>query len=60
MLNLPNLEEVKAQVDRIDANVAEIREKIEEIHAVFQGLVSMMPMLGGGNNDAFDVSSLLR
>lgn len=58
MFNLPDLDEVKAQVDRIDANVADIHEKIQDIHAVFQGLSTMLPMLGG-NNDAFDVSSLL-
>lgn len=54
--NLPDLGEVKAQVDRIDANVADVRArmaelsaKIDDIHLVFQALgpiVAGMPPAG--------------
>ena len=47
---LPDLADVKAQVDRIDANVADIHAKISDIHEVFEGLKVMLPMLGGGDS----------
>jgi hypothetical protein len=47
---LPDLADVKTQVDRIDANVADIHAKISDIHEVFEGLKVMLPMLNGGGS----------
>ena len=48
--NLPDLADVKTQVDRIDANVADIHAKVSDIHEVFEGLKVMLPMLNGGGS----------
>jgi hypothetical protein len=61
LANLPDLSEVKDQVDRIDANVANIAEQVADIHAVFEGLKTMLPGImpaGPSDGDVFSITGL--
>lgn len=47
LANLPDLAAVKEQVDRIDATVQASHALLLEVHAVFEGLKSILPGMGG-------------
>ena len=49
------------KLDELRARVDELHVMVSEIHQVFQGLQTILPMLGGGSpGGGFDVAALLR
>jgi len=59
LANLPDLAAVKEQVDRIDATVQASHALLLDIHAVFQGISTMLPGVGAGTPMPFDPTALL-